>query len=285
MKICGFVAILSFAILVASLSGANAAESTVERGAYLVNGIGGCGNCHTARGGPMKGVELAGGNSFGGPKAPFKSYATNITPDRETGIGSWTDTQIVTAIRKGKRPDGSVIGPPMAIDFYKYMSDSDARAIVAYLRTVKPVKNKVPKSVYRIPLHVGKPVGRVADVSPADKVAFGEYQVRIGHCMECHTPFVKGHPDLKNKLGTGGRTFRGPWGQVVSANITPDKATGIGSWTSAQIKRAITKGVRHDGAKLRPPMCYRCYDKMSAADIDAVVSYLRTIKPIRNNVR
>ncbi|MDA1325409.1 MAG: c-type cytochrome [Proteobacteria bacterium] len=145
-------------------SGANAAGTQLERGAYLVNGIAGCGNCHTARGGPMKGVELAGGFPFGGDKAPFKSYAANITPDRETGIGKWTDAQLVTAIREGKRPDGSVIGPPMAIDFYKYMSDKDAKAIVAYLRSVKPVTNKVPKSVYRIPLHSGKPVGRVAEI-------------------------------------------------------------------------------------------------------------------------
>jgi len=285
MKVRNFVAMCGFVTVVAGLSGAGAAETQLERGAYLVNGIAGCGNCHTARGGPMKGVELAGGFPFGGDKAPFKSYAANITPDRETGIGKWTDAQLVTAIREGKRPDGSVIGPPMAIDFYKYMSDRDAKAIVAYLRSVKPVKHKVPKSVYRIPLHAGEPVGRVADISPADKVAYGEYQVQIGHCMECHTPMVKGHPDLKKRLGAGGRKFEGPWGETISANITQDKATGIGGWTDAQIKRAITKGVRHDGTKLRPPMCYRCYTTMTVADLDAVVSYLRTVKAVRNDVR
>jgi mono/diheme cytochrome c family protein len=285
MKFGGFVAMCGFAVIIAGSSGSGVAETLAERGAYLVNGIAGCGNCHTPRGGPMKGVELAGGFSFGGDKAPFKSYAANITPDRKTGIGAWTDAQLVTAIREGKRPDGSVIGPPMAIDFYKYMSDRDAKAIVAYLRSVKPVKHKVPKSVYRIPLHAGKPVGRVADVSRADKIAYGDYQVRIGHCMECHTPMVKGRPDLKNRLGAGGRNFEGPWGEVISANITQDKATGIGGWTDAQIKRAIRKGVRHDGTKLRPPMCFRCYVTMTAADMDAVVSYLRTVKPVRNNVR
>jgi mono/diheme cytochrome c family protein len=261
------------------------AQSLVAKGKYLVEGIGGCGNCHTARGGPMKGVNLAGGNSFGGPKAPFKSYAPNITPDPETGIGNWSDTQIITAIREGKRPDGSVIGPPMAIDFYKYMSDNDAKAIVAYLRTVKPVKHKTPKSEYRIPLHPGKPVGNVPDVSPSDKIAYGEYQVRIGHCMECHSPMVKGHPDLKNRLGAGGRTFRGPWGESVAANITPHKGTGIGAYTDAEIKRVITKGIKKDGTKLRPPMCTRCYDKMTEADLDAMVAYLKSIKPIKNELK
>ena len=136
--------------------GGNAAGT----GAYLVKGIAGCGNYHTARGGPMKRIELAGGNSFGGPKAPFKSYAPNITPDLGTAIGAWANAQLVTAIREGKRPDGSAIGPPMAIEFYKYMSDRDAKAIAAYLRSVKPVKHKVPEPVYRIPLRAGKPVGR-----------------------------------------------------------------------------------------------------------------------------
>ena len=96
---------------------------------------------------------------------------------------------------------------------------------------------------------------------------------------------VKGHPDLKNRMSAGGRKFKGPWGEVISANITQDKATGIGSWTNDQIKWAITKGVFHNGAKMRPPMCYRCYDEMKEADVDAVVSHLRTIKPIKNNLR
>jgi mono/diheme cytochrome c family protein len=285
MKTGVFVLLCFFVATGVGPSPAVNAATMLERGAYLVNGIAGCGNCHTPRFGPKKGIELAGGFPFGGPKAPFQSYASNITPDRETGIGAWTDDQLIAAIREGKRPDGSVIGPPMAIDFYKYMSDGDAKAIVAYLRSVKPVRNNVPKSVYRIPLQAGKPVGQVADISPTDKIAYGKYQVRIGHCMECHTPFVKGHPDLKNLLGAGGRAFKGPWGKVVSANITPDKSTGIGNWTASQIKRAITKGVRHDGTKMRPPMCFGCYDNMNAVDIEAMVSYLLSIKPIRNDVR
>jgi mono/diheme cytochrome c family protein len=257
------------------------ARSLIERGKYLTEGIAGCGNCHTPWGGPMKGKYLSGGNSFGGDKAPFKSYAPNITPDMETGIGKWTDAQLITSIREGKRPDGSLIGPPMAIEFYNGMSDNDVKAIVAYLRTVKPIRNSTPKSVYRMKLMAQKPAGKVSDISPKNKVAFGEYLVLVGHCMECHTPLVKGRMVLA-KFGAGGRVFPGPWGQSVSTNITPSKDSGIGKWTDAQIKRAITKGVRHDGTKLRPPMCFRCYDQMTEADLDAVVAYLRTIKPIEN---
>ncbi|MBT4700391.1 MAG: c-type cytochrome [Rhodospirillaceae bacterium] len=257
------------------------ASSLVERGKYLTEGIAGCGNCHTPWGGPMKGKYLAGGNSFGDDKAPFKSYAPNITPDMETGIGTWTDAQLITAIREGTRPDGSVIGPPMAIEFYNGMSDHDVKSIVAYLRTVKPIRNSTPKSVYRMKLIAQKPAGKVADVSPSKQIAFGAYLVLIGHCMECHTPFVKGRMVLA-KFGAGGRVFPGPWGESVSPNITPDKNSGIGDWTDAQIKRAITKGVRHDGTKLRPPMGFGCYSQMSEADVDAVVAYLRTIKPVEN---
>jgi len=97
----------------------------------------------------MKGRAFAGGDQFGGGKAPFTSYAANITQDKATGIGAWTDDQIMRAIREGKRPDGSSIGAPMAIELYRNISDADAKAIVAYLRTVKPAKNTVPKSLYR----------------------------------------------------------------------------------------------------------------------------------------
>lgn len=258
-----------------------AAETLLERGAYLVNGIAGCGNCHTPRGGPMKGVELAGGFKFGGAKAPFEAYAPNISMDRETGIGAWTDQQIIVAIREGKRPDGSVIGPPMPIELYNHMSDSDTKAIVAYLRTVKPVKNKVRKSVFRMPLHAAKPAGRVADVPRTDPVRYGEYLAGpVGHCIECHTPMVRGKFDYKNDVGRGGRPFRGPWGIAVSRNITPHPVDGLGKWTDAQIKKAITIGMRPDGTKLNPPMAYGLYKTMKDSDLNAIIAYLRSLKPL-----
>jgi len=279
-------AVAAVAVLVLSFAATPAsAESKVDRGQYLVAGIGGCGNCHTARGGPMKGIELAGGNRFGDPKGPFVSYAPNITPDRETGIGSWTDAQIAAAIREGKRPDGSVIGPPMAIEFFKHISDADVEAMVAYLRTVKPVRHKVKKSKYKIPLHANAPVMNVVAPPRSNTVAYGKYLVQFGHCMECHSPMVKGKIQHETMQGAGGRTFEGPWGETTSANITPDRETGIGMWTDAQIKRAITRGVRHDGTKLRPPMCFRCYAKMTTADVDAIVAYLRSIEPRKHDVR
>ncbi|MFQ5898994.1 MAG: c-type cytochrome [Candidatus Methylomirabilia bacterium] len=264
-------------------SGKADAETLLERGTYLMKSIVACGNCHTPKGprGEIPGMELAGGLKIEEPA--FAAIAANITPDTETGIGNWTDEQIIRATREGVRPDGSIIGPPMPIGTYRGLSDRDVRAIVAYLRAVKPVENKVSESVYRIPLpeSYGPPVGSVPAVPRDDKLKYGEYLVRIGHCMECHTPMVKGRFDFKNQFGAGGLPLSGPWGTVFSANITPDKTTGIGKWTDRQVKMAITMGQRATGEKMFPPMPYPYYLKIAREDLDAIVAYLRTIRPIR----
>ncbi len=250
----------------------------LERGRYLVQGVVACGNCHTPQGpnGPLAGQELAGGLVFEEP--PFTAVASNLTPDKATGIGAWTDAQIITAIREGKRPDGSLIGPPMPIGLYRGLSDRDVKAIVAYLRSVPAVKNAVAKSVYRMPLppSYGPPVGRVAAVSSTDKLAYGRYLAGpLGHCVECHsTPGPQGVPDLANKLGAGGMTFNGPWGQSVASNITP---TTLGKWSDDDIKKVIATGVRPDGSRLKPPMGTSYYARMSAADLAALVAYLRSL--------
>lgn len=277
-----FVAfVLSVCLL--PLQGRASAETPLERGTYLMKGIVACGNCHTPKGprGEIPGMEQAGG--FKIEEKPFTAIAPNITPDKETGIGGWTDAQIIRAIREGVRPDGSIIGPPMPIEFYRHMSDRDVKAIVAYLRQVKPVKNKVAKSVYRIPLpkSYGPPVGSVADVPKDDKVKYGEYLARIGLCMECHTPMGKGgRRDFENQFGAGGFHFGGPWGTVIASNITPDKETGIGKWTDRQIKVAITLGMRPTGEKMFPPMPYPYFKNITREDLDAIVGYVRSIKPI-----
>lgn len=261
---------------------ASAQQSPLERGRYLVQGIVGCGNCHTPKGpqGELPGMELAGGFKF--DEKPFTAYAPNITPDAETGIGRWTDAQIARATRECIRPDGSVIGPPMPCELYRGLSDGDLAAIVAYLRATPAVKNTVPKSVYRIPLppNYGPPVASVAEVPRTDKVKYGAYLAGpAGHCIECHTPMkAGGHRDY-DRTGLGGQTFEGPWGVSVARNITPHPTEGIGGWSDAEIKRAIQDGVRKDGSRLSPPMGYPYYKRINAEDMDALVAYLRSLKP------
>jgi mono/diheme cytochrome c family protein len=272
------------ALTLALAATAARAETPVERGRYLVETIAGCGNCHTPRG--PGGAFAADKHMAGGfviDEKPFRAVASNITPDKETGVGAWTDAQLAKAIREGIRPDGSLIGPPMPFGLYRKLSDSDLTAIVAYLRKLKPVKNTVEKSVYRIPLPpaYGPPVAAVPDVPRTDKVKYGEYLAGpVGHCVECHTPMNdKGHPDW-SRIGQGGMPFHGPWGVAVARNITPHPEDGLGKWTDAEIKRAITEGVSKDGSKLHPPMPYALYAKVKTEDLDAIVAYLRTLKPL-----
>jgi mono/diheme cytochrome c family protein len=258
-----------------------AAETLYQRGKYLVETIAACGNCHTPVGpkGPIMARAFSGGPPL--PGKGFKAFATNITPDKETGIGKWTDAQIIRAIREGVRPDGSIVRPPMPIELYRRMSDRDVKAIVAYLRRVKPIRARAPKSEYKIPLpkSYGPPVGKVAEVPRANKVAYGAYLAGpVGHCMACHSPLVRGRIDW-SRAGIGGEEFPGPWGTSVSRNITPHKTDGIGAWSDAEIKRAITTGVSKDGSKLLPPMPYHNSAGVKPADLDAVVAYLRSLKP------
>ena len=259
------------------------AQSAVERGGYLVNTIMTCANCHSPKGPPaaVAGKDYSGGLRFDEP--PFDVTAPNITPDKETGIGNWTDAQIKTMLLTGKNPHGIQEAEVMPTAFYPILTPGDLDGIVAYLRSLTPVKNKVADPVYKIALPHHVFPGAEKSYSEADlndKVKKGFYLATIGHCMECHTPFVPpGGPDFANSLGKGGREFPGPWGVSKSRNITSHKTAGIGDWTDAEIKTAITQGKRKDGTPLKGPMGYQYYAKMTDADLDAVIAYLRTLPP------
>ncbi|HEY9240050.1 MAG TPA: cytochrome c [Burkholderiaceae bacterium] len=256
------------------------AAPTLERGRYLMDGVVACGNCHAARGerGAIVAAKgLSGGMVFDDPL--FKAVAPNITPDAATGIGRYTDAQLVKAIREGVRPDGRLIGPPMPIEFYRHMSDDDVGSIVLYLRSQPPVANAVAKSEYRMPLppNYGPPVGTVKAPPATQTVKYGEYLANIGHCMECHTARdAKGMPKVA-QLGAGGMVFKGPWGESVSRNLTP---AGLKDWTDAQIAKAIRTGTDRNGHPYQPPMAFEFYKNISDADIRALIAYLRTLKPV-----
>ena len=274
-------------VMGAALAGAASAQSAqadlVKRGDYLVNGIMTCANCHSPKGPPAvtAGKDFSGGLSWDEP--PFKVTAPNITPDKETGIGGWTDADIKTVMRTGIRPNGVHVAMIMPTGFYHIMTDRDLDAVVAYLRTIKPVSNKVADPIYKMPQleHVlpggDKPF---TEAMMSDKVKKGFYLSTIAHCMECHTPMEKGVRQWGTRLGAGGFEFPGPWGVSVSRNITSSKTKGIGAWTDEEIKRAIATGVDRQGNKLKPPMGFQYYSTVSADDLDALVAYLRTVPAI-----
>jgi mono/diheme cytochrome c family protein len=265
------------------MTGTCLAQSPLERGRYLVNGILGCGNCHTPQGpqGLFMDRELSGGSQvFDEPV--FKVKGSNITPDRETGIGAWSATDIKRALTQGMRPNGVPLAPIMPVTFYKAFTPGDLDAVVAYLRSVKPIRNEVSPPEYKAAFTYPVYPGAEKQMAPADlvdPVKKGFYLATIGHCMECHTPRVAGEPQFKTALGKGGQEFHGPWGTSVSSNITSHPKAGIGAWSDAEIKAAITQGISRDGHRLKPPMFFAAYSRMSAGDLDAVVAWLRTVPP------
>jgi mono/diheme cytochrome c family protein len=261
--------------------------SLVERGKYLAQAAD-CMACHTRPGDK----DYAGGVSF---KLPFGTlYSTNITPDKDTGIGAWSDDEIKRALIEGVRPNhGKLAGAPLAAimpaNFYKALLPEDLAAVVAYLRTVAPVRNEVAPPVYRMPIHREPYPDAEAGFTKAtmsDPVKHGAYLATIGHCMECHAAFSKGVHDYVTGLGKGGHVFPlregvadGP--TSVAANITSHPTAGLGAWSDAEINRAITHGVARDGHALKPPMAYGFYAGLNNADVKDIIAYLRTVPPLQ----
>ena len=160
------------------------------------------------------------------------------------------------------------------------MTGADLDAVIAYLRTIKPIRNTVPDPVYKMAQgHPIPPGGEkpFTEAMMSDAVKKGFYLATIAHCMECHTPMGPHGREFTTKLGTGGFEFTGPWGVSVSRNITSSKDKGIGGWTDDEIKRAITQGISRDGSRLQPPMGFHYYSTVSAGDLDPLVAYLRTV--------
>jgi len=291
------LAVVAVALACATATAA-ARDTPLERGRYLVTTILACGNCHTpkdAEGRPIASRELAGGG-IGFDIPPYAGVAANITPDRDTGIGAWSDAEIKRAITHGERPArgplaGQPLGAPMAANFFKAILPADLDAIVAYLRSLPPVRNALPAPVYRAP--VQREPFALADrgfteADMKDKVRRGAYLATIGHCLECHTPVDNGTLLLDSALGAGGRPFLPSfvkglperWAGSVSRNVTGHREQGLGAWSDAEIKRAIAHGVGRDGRRLAEPMPFAWYAGIRDDDLDALVAYLRTLPPL-----
>ena len=241
------------------------AETMLERGEYLVRGPMGCGNCHTPLGpdGPVAGQAIA----------------PNITPAGR--IAEWSDAQLAVAIREGKRPDGSTIGPPMPFAMYRGLSDNDLKAVVAFLRTLPSVESDVGQSEYNIelPPAYGPPLGSVADIPRGITAQYGAYLAGpVAHCMECHTPMGPNGPMLE-KAGQGGFEFHGPWGVSIAPNITSHE-DGLAEFTDSELAMMITQGKRPDGTMMLPPMPYGYLAQMTDDDMAAIIAYLRVLPPL-----
>lgn len=227
---------------------------------------------------------LAGGRVFDlGPAGMV--FTRNLTPDQETGIGTWTDDQVKIAIKTGIDNEGKVLFPVMPYHVYSGMADADMEAVIAYLRSVNAVSNQVPENTVSTE-GLPTPPYQTGIVAPpaSDLAARGGYLVNnVMGCTDCHTPVdpATGAP-LMDKYLAGRQPYEGPWGIVYGGNITPHEETGIGSWTNEDVKRSIVSGIGQDGRRLIL-MPWFAYSALTAEDADAVVYYLKNVLPAVEN--
>jgi mono/diheme cytochrome c family protein len=278
----------------------------LARGSYLVNQAMACGACHTPRqGGTLLGGErpdrVLAGTTLELRPGGIKVWAPNLTPDVETGLGGWSDDEIMRAVRDGVGKDGRLMFPMMPFSSYQHVSDEDLRAVVAYLRSVRPVKNRRALAKNEVGFFVGLLIDRGAiahepahDVPPpprpeVDQLAYGEYVMRLGHCWECHSATGSGPRDV------GESGFLAGWdeaqeyagvGKVYFRNLTPDRETGLGRYSADEIKRALRDGKRLDGKPMALPMSLFIphLGGMSDQDLDALVAFMRSVPAFANRI-
>jgi cytochrome c553 len=269
----------------------------LQRGSYLVNNVLFCGACHTSRehGNNLTEPELTdaylGGGNVYADKGIGTVWVPNITPDVETGIGGWKDDEILRVLRDGVAKDGHFLVPLMPFGAYQHLSDEDARAVVAYLRTVPPYKQPKPRLDNKlgfmnkllfgmIGVQMHRPVAGVAAPDRANKHDYGRYLMRIAACGDCHSLTEKGPRPESDPLAFAGSDvpFEDPGlGKVYASNISGDPETGLGRYSADAIKQALRNGTRLDGKKLAPPMSILIphLSGMTDEDIDALVTYLK----------
>ena len=272
---------------------AQADKELITQGQYLFAIAGGCA-CHTV----PKETYHAGGRAF---PIPFGTvFSTNITQDKETGLGDWSDQQIRNAMNAGRRRDGSRLLPVMPYEAYSGMAQQDFKALIAYMRTLKPVKKATPDLKTWVPLvrSVGVPVylsvfGRSSSSpsqAPKSGVERGRYLVNhVSICGDCHTPRNSiGVPNRSLYLAGAG-TKDGPLGEKVP-NITPDKETGIGDWKREDIAELLITGTKPDFDNVQGLM-YEViqgtphgYKDMRREDALAIAEYVKSIPPIKNKI-
>lgn len=271
----------------------------IERGEYLANHVTVCMDCHSTRdwgkySAPVvPGTEGAGGEKFDQAMGlPGVYYSPNITP---FNLSSWSDGEIYRAITCGVNKEGNALFPIMPYPLYGKMDNEDIFSIIAYIRSLPSKENQVAKSSSDFPMNViinmipkeGKPES-LPDKS--DEVAYGKYLVNAASCADCHTPFEKGQ-SVAGMEFAGGREFPMPTGKLYSANISPDKNTGIGNWSKEQfVSRfkasdpAINPIEKVQVGDVVSIMSWTMYAGMDTTDLEAIYAYLMSVKAIDHKV-
>jgi len=268
-----------------------ATPQRVARGRYLI-ALTGCAECHSQHDWNTHGAPVIPGTEGSGQwlkmaDLPGHIVAPNLTPDVETGAGTWTDDQLARAIREGIGHDGRALFPMMPYKEFRKMSDEDVASIVVFLRSLPPVRSQLSKTEIIFPVKylirsVPEPVTTpVTSPDPSDHVKYGQYLVTIGGCGECHTPQERGQPVAGFEYA-GGWVMKGPWGEVSTANITPDPS-GISYYDEALFLQVMRTGYVK-ARKLNSIMPFGSYKNLTDDDLKAIFAYLRTVKPVKHRV-
>jgi mono/diheme cytochrome c family protein len=254
----------------------------VRRGEYLALAAD-CMVCHTTQ----DGAKYAGGLAF---PMPFGTlYSTNITPDKETGIGNYTDQDFLNAVQRGLRPDGAHLYPAMPVTSYTYMTDADALAIKAYLFSLPAVRSQNQPNTLGFPydqrwlmgvwsaFFIGNERFRPNSAQSPEWNRGAYLAEALAHCGECHTPRNLAFA-LDNRSKFSGSIYG--WNAF---NITSDKGSGIGAWSDDELRGYLSTGHASGRGTAAGPMgeaVDKSFSEMAPADIGALVTYVRSIPAI-----
>jgi len=271
----------------------------LARGEYLSRHVVGCSDCHGERdwtkysAPQMREREGHGGMAFKLDVGTL--YAPNITPAK---LESWSDGEVLRAMTSGVSKDGSPLFPMMPYENLRQLSREDAEALIAFVRTWKPVTNEVPRSKLNFPLNlivrtIPSPAPPLRDKAPdpSNRVEYGKYLTTIASCGDCHTKMEKGAKVPGMDYAGGMRFEMRSGGEIYSANITPDPETGIGRWTEAQFVDRFKSIANADEASLalngrkNTEMPWRDYGGMTTEDLSAIFTYLQSLPPVRHAVQ
>jgi hypothetical protein len=271
----------------------------IARGQYLFNHVTPCVDCHSTRdwryfSGPVvPGTEGKGGERFDESMGfPGTIVAKNITP---AAIGRMSDGELFRAICEGVGLEGQALFPLMPYPAFANLSQEDLFALIAYVRTLKPIPNDVPKTDLNFPMNIivrtiPVPYSPKPEPNRNNSYEYGKYLATAAVCVECHSPVEKGQI-IPGREYAGGREFLFPNGTARSANLTPDQETGIGLWTKEIFLARFKEFAKADTSMLRPEkfgrqsvMPWTLFSGMNEDDLGAIYDYLRTVPPVRNRV-
>jgi mono/diheme cytochrome c family protein len=259
----------------------------LARGEYLATAAIGCVLCHSERDRDRPGAPPVAGREFAGAvlseEPGYRLVAPNLTPDVETGAGSWSDDQLARAIREGVGHDGRGLGGQMWWWAFRALADEDLASIVVYLRALPPVRHPLPQRL----LSPERERRRAEQAQPlespvpardlSDPIARGRYLIEIADCMGCHSAWeAPSNPGL----GAGGNAVERGGEKIFSANLSPDPS-GIGGYTEEIFVGVLRNG---RGGTIHPVMPWVAYGRMTDEDLRAIYRALRLLPPVAHRV-